>query len=114
MEYMQERFPYPTQPPQQQTFYHAGPYHPYVQHHQPRPDEFYANYGQREYTEFVQHGQYQEDYDDAGDVPTRPRLTREQVSILESQFQANHKPNSMVKRQLAMQTNLSLPRVAVS
>ena len=70
-------------------------------------------YGQPEYTEFVPHGKFQEEYEDAGDVATRPRLSKEQVSILETQFQANHKPNSMVKRQLAMQTNLSLPRVAV-
>ncbi|KAI5292628.1 hypothetical protein KEM52_006190, partial [Ascosphaera acerosa] len=43
---------------------------------------------------------------------SRPRLTKEQVDTLEAQFQAHPKPNSSVKRQLAMQTNLTLPRVA--
>lgn len=44
---------------------------------------------------------------------SRPRLTKEQVGILEAQFQAHPKPNSKTKRQLAGQTNLTLPRVAV-
>src|SRR5262249_39736183 len=44
---------------------------------------------------------------------TRPRLTREQVDLLEGQFRAYHKPNTHVKRQLAEQTGLSMPRVAV-
>ncbi|KAL1980037.1 hypothetical protein VTN96DRAFT_4705 [Rasamsonia emersonii] len=43
---------------------------------------------------------------------SRPRLTKEQVETLEAQFQAHPKPNSNIKRQLAVQTNLSLPRVA--
>ncbi|ODH50819.1 hypothetical protein GX48_02959 [Paracoccidioides brasiliensis] len=43
---------------------------------------------------------------------SRPRLTKEQVDTLEAQFQTHPKPNSNVKRQLATQTNLSLPRVA--
>lgn len=48
------------------------------------------------------------------DTSTRPRLNPEQVSVLEQQFQCYHKPNSSVKQQLATQTGLSLPRVAVS
>lgn len=48
------------------------------------------------------------------DTSTRPRLNPEQVSVLEQQFQYYHKPNSSVKQQLATQTGLSLPRVAVS
>lgn len=54
-----------------------------------------------------------EDYEDYTEHLTRPRLTKEQVEILETQFQAQPKPNSDVKRQLAIQTNLTLPRVAV-
>ncbi|KAI9840010.1 MAG: hypothetical protein M1819_000202 [Sarea resinae] len=46
------------------------------------------------------------------DVSTRPRLTREQVWLLEKQFQAHHKPNSNIKRHLAEETGLSLQRVA--
>ena len=76
-------------------------------------DEYYLTYGNAEYADFVPSGVYQEDYEDMGEVSTRPRLTKEQVEVLEAQFQANHKPNSVIKRQLAMQTQLSLPRVAV-
>lgn len=56
----------------------------------------------------------QEDYEEGTENLTRPRLTKDQVDILEAQFQAHPKPNSMVKRQLASQTKLTLPRVAVS
>src|SRR2546423_15026014 len=56
-----------------------------------------------------------EDYDDGGgETSTRPRLTKDQVDVLESQFQAQPKPNSNVKRHLAVQTKLTLPRVALS
>lgn len=54
------------------------------------------------------------DYDEYTENLSRPRLTKEQVETLEAQFQAHPKPSSNVKRQLAAQTNLSLPRVAVS
>src|SRR5438876_633428 len=47
------------------------------------------------------------------EISTRPRLTPEQVDLLENQFQAYHKPNTHVKRQLAERTGLTLPRVAV-
>lgn len=56
---------------------------------------------------------YYADFDDGNEVPTRPRLTKEQVDILEGEFQANPKPNSGTKRRLAQITNLNLPRVAV-
>ncbi|CEJ58929.1 hypothetical protein PMG11_07569 [Penicillium brasilianum] len=52
------------------------------------------------------------DYDEYTENLSRPRLTKEQVETLEAQFQAHPKPSSNVKRQLAAQTNLSLPRVA--
>lgn len=112
MGYVQDQFPYP-QPFRQQVFYRPPAYPPYMQHPQQHMDEFYMTHGQPEYTDFVPHGQFEEEYEDAGDVAARPRLSKEQVNILEAQFQANHKPNSTIKRQLAMQTNLSLPRVAV-
>lgn len=93
-------------------FFQPGTYPPYLQ---PQPfDDHYMQYGHPEYTEYLTQGAYHDEYDDANEVATRPRLTREQVEVLEAQFQANHKPNSTVKRQLALQTNLSLPRVAVS
>ncbi|KKZ65646.1 hypothetical protein EMCG_08554 [[Emmonsia] crescens] len=53
-----------------------------------------------------------EDYEEYTENLSRPRLTKEQVDTLEAQFQAHPKPNSNVKRQLAAQTNLTLPRVA--
>ncbi|KAI9367329.1 hypothetical protein BJX61DRAFT_316168 [Aspergillus egyptiacus] len=52
------------------------------------------------------------DYEEYAENLSRPRLTKEQVQTLEAQFQAHPKPSSNVKRQLAAQTNLSLPRVA--
>ena len=55
-----------------------------------------------------------DDYEDGGEPSTRPRLTKDQVDVLESHFQAQPKPNSNVKHQLAVQTKLTLPRVAVS
>ena len=55
-----------------------------------------------------------EDYEEYAENLSRPRLTKEQVDTLEAQFQAHPKPNSNKKRELAVQTNLSLPRVAVS
>ncbi|KAL1966491.1 hypothetical protein VTN77DRAFT_4413 [Rasamsonia byssochlamydoides] len=53
-----------------------------------------------------------EDREEYTENLSRPRLTKEQVDTLEAQFQAHPKPNSNIKRQLAVQTNLSLPRVA--
>jgi hypothetical protein len=54
-----------------------------------------------------------DDYEEYTENLSRPRLTKDQVDTLEAQFQAHPKPNSNTKRQLAVQTNLSLPRVAV-
>lgn len=54
-----------------------------------------------------------EDFEGCTEIMTRPRLTKEQVEVLESQFQAHPKPNGQTKRQLAIQTKLTLPRVAV-
>ena len=85
-----------------------------MQQHPPPFEEVYGSYSHNEWGENLSAGLYQEEYEDGGEVSTRPRLTREQVEVLETQFQANHKPSSSVKRQLAAQTNLSLPRVAVS
>lgn len=55
-----------------------------------------------------------EEYDEGQEVTTRPRLTKEQVEVLENEFLKNCKPSSMLKRQLAAHTSLSLNRVAVS
>jgi hypothetical protein len=63
--------------------------------------------------EYYSHMPIMEDYEEYAENLSRPRLTKEQVDTLEAQFQAHPKPNSNIKRQLAVQTNLSLPRVAV-
>ena len=90
-------------------------YPPYMQQ-PPQMEEYHVHYAGPEYADFgYPMGAYYEDYEDMnGEPSTRPRLTKDQVEVLEAQFQANHKPSSVVKRQLAMQTMLSLPRVAVS
>jgi hypothetical protein len=54
-----------------------------------------------------------DDYEDGAETSSRRRLTKYQVDVLESQFRADPKPDSNVKRQLAVQTQLSLSRVAV-
>jgi Homeodomain len=75
-------------------------------------DEYLHQHGQFDLNEYHQTHMGQEDLEDC-EILTRPRLTREQVEVLENQFQAHPKPNSNVKRQLAIQTNLPLPRVSV-
>ncbi|KAJ9213371.1 transcriptional regulator family: Homeodomain [Paecilomyces variotii] len=65
-----------------------------------------------EMAEFYPQPTVMEDYEEYAENLSRPRLTKEQVDTLEAQFQAHPKPNSNVKRQLALQTNLTLPRVA--
>jgi hypothetical protein len=64
-------------------------------------------------TEFYQCAGVLEDYEDYAENLSRPRLTKEQFDTLEAQFQAHPKPNGNIKRQLAVQTNLTFPRVAV-
>jgi hypothetical protein len=77
-------------------------------------DRYFLGHSHGDFADFAHHSSMMEEYEDGAEHPTRPRLTKDQVDVLESQFQAQPKPNSNVKRQLAVQTNLSLPRVAVS
>lgn len=84
-------------------------------HPQQPLDDFYARYAANEYADFLPPGMMHDEFGpEMEEISTRPRLTKEQVEILEAQFQANHKPNSQVKRQLAIQTNLKFQRVGVS
>ena len=88
-------FHQPPPPPQHvETFFHAQPH--------------------AEFADFAPHAMGPDEFEDCAEILTRPRLTREQVDVLESQFQAHPKPNSEIKHQLALQTKLTLPRVAVS
>jgi hypothetical protein len=88
----------------------------YPQHpSQPQHIEgYFTGHPHSEFTDFGHHTTMLDDYEDGVETATRPRLTKDQVDVLESQFQAQAKPNSNVKRQLAIQTKLTLPRVAVS
>jgi Homeodomain len=79
----------------------------------PMENYLYPHHHPLDFLEYYRRLPIMEDYDDHAENASRPRLTKEQVDTLEAQFQAHPKPNSNVKRQLAAQTNLSLPRVAV-
>jgi Homeodomain len=106
--------PPPPPPPQQQ--HHVAPQPVSYQQYPGRPQHIEAYYPgphHPEYTDFGTITPDQEDFEGCSEILTRPRLTKEQVEVLEAQFQAHPKPNSNVKRQLALQTKLTLPRVAV-
>lgn len=114
---MQEPFAFPAQH-QPQMYYQAIPYPPsYMVHPQQPLDDFYPSlrYNANDYADYMGSGIMPDDFGpEMEEISTRPRLTKEQVEVLEAQFQANHKPNSQVKRQLAIQTNLKFQRVGVS
>lgn len=80
------------------------------QHSHPQLIEGYMH-SNVDYADFPPAGLYDE-YDDGQEVLSRQRLTKEQIEVLESQFQAHPKPNTNIKRQLANQTKLALPRVS--
>ena len=87
--------------------------HPTHFNHTPSQQQFMDEYFHHgHYNDYHQPHMGQEEFEDC-EILTRPRLTKEQVEVLENQFQAHPKPNSNVKRQLASQTNLPLPRVSV-
>src|SRR5277367_3774169 len=94
---------------------HQAPIH-YPQHtSQPQHlERYFLGHSHSDFADFAHHASIMDEYEDGTEPSTRPRLTKDQVDVLESQFQAQPKPNSNVKRQLAVQTNLTLPRVAVS
>lgn len=48
------------------------------------------------------------------DTSTRPRLTQEQVTVLEEEFSKLPKPNTDFKKELANRIGLTLARVNVS
>jgi len=111
MNYIHHPYPYTTVPMDQPmafdptTMAHPSMVHPMDGYLYPHPPPF-------EMMDFYH--QPIMDYEEYAENLSRPRLTKEQVETLEAQFQAHPKPSSNVKRQLAAQTNLSLPRVAVS
>jgi Homeodomain len=103
---------------QQQHQHHHDTQPSLSYHHYPgQPQHVEAYYPAPHHAEYTDYGSItpdQEDFEGCSEILTRPRLTKEQVEVLESQFQAHPKPNGNVKRQLALQTKLTLPRVAVS
>jgi hypothetical protein len=100
---------------QQQSPTYLLPYSPYnTQAYDMHLDRYLFGHSHSDFADFAHHASMMDEYDDGAEPSMRPRLTKDQVDVLESQFQAQPKPNSNVKRQLAVQTNLTLPRVAVS
>ena len=100
---------------QQQALSTSMPYSTYpVRSHE--VNAFYLGPHHSEYADMGPITPDHEDFEGCGgtEILTRPRLTKDQVEVLEAQFQAHPKPNGNVKRQLALQTKLTLPRVAVS
>src|SRR5271154_2008994 len=98
MAYPHDRYSYPN--PQHMMYY------PPVEFPQYHPqghllEHFYSAYGPAEYPDFVTHCTMQDELEEGGEVSTRPRLTKEQVDVLEAKFQSHPKPNSIVKRELA-------------
>lgn len=82
-------------------------------HPHPPVEEYYIPYSGAEYADFMDAGMIHDDVGESQEISTRPRLTKEQAEVLEAHFQANHKPSSQVKRELAIQTGLTLNRVGV-
>ncbi|KAK2754257.1 hypothetical protein FQN54_007136 [Arachnomyces sp. PD_36] len=98
-------------PMEQPVGYDGHMRHPHMGHPM---DGYLVAHPPLEMTDFYQHPHHPsfEEYEEYAENLSRPRLTKDQVDTLESQFQAHPKPNSDTKRQLALQTNLTLPRVA--
>ncbi|EGE04830.1 homeobox transcription factor [Trichophyton equinum CBS 127.97] len=107
MNYLQTPFQYAMPMDQPMGYGMPVSHHPYEQ----PMDQCYIPYHQNDIHGFYTTGAIEE-YEEYVENLSRPRLTKEQVEILESQFQAHPKPNSNTKRQLALQTSLTLPRVA--
>lgn len=120
MDFPSEHYQYHVAPQQhQQHHQHHHDAHPSLsyQHYPGQPQHVEAYYSAAHHAEYTDFGSItpdQEDFEGCSEILTRPRLTKDQVEVLEAQFQAHPKPNSNVKRQLALQTKLTLPRVAVS
>ncbi|KIY02170.1 uncharacterized protein Z520_02308 [Fonsecaea multimorphosa CBS 102226] len=111
MDYMQQNaFAFASQP-QSQFIYPQVQYQTFMTHAQQPVDDFYMPYSGVEYADFADAGMMHDEFGEAQEISTRPRLTKEQAEILEAHFQANHKPSSQLKRELAIQTNLKLTRV---
>ncbi|KAL4989680.1 hypothetical protein BDW68DRAFT_155951 [Aspergillus falconensis] len=111
MNYIHHPYPFaghPGVPMEQHLAYDPTMVHPTMMHH---PMDGYL-YAQPPFDMVDYYHQPIIDYEEYAENLSRPRLTKEQVETLEAQFQAHPKPSSNVKRQLAQQTHLSLPRVA--
>ena len=109
----QQQEPEEEQEQQQHRAHPSIPYQHYPVQSQ-QPEDFCTRAHHPEYTDYSSIAPDHEDFEECSEISTRPRLTKEQVDVLEAQFQAHPKPNSNTKRHLALQTKLTLPRVAVS
>lgn len=116
MDFPHEQYSFYIDPQQHQQQHHAANQLAPYQHYHLAPqhvEAYYASSYSTDYPDFGCVPPEHEDVDGCSEILTRPRLTKEQVEVLETQFQAHPKPNGHVKRQLALQTKLALPRVAV-
>ncbi|KIW14600.1 hypothetical protein PV08_07384 [Exophiala spinifera] len=69
-------------------------------------------YTAAEYADFRYPGMISEEDGGLQKISTRPRLTKDQAEALEAHFQVERKPSSQTKKDLAIQTGLSVGRVA--
>lgn len=123
MDLPHEQYPFHIDPQQQhqqhqqqEQQHHVAHQPTLYQHYPPQPQHVEAYYPAphpTDYPDFLSITPEHEDFEGSSEILTRPRLTKEQVDVLEAQFQAHPKPNGHIKRQLALQTKLPLPRVAV-
>ena len=108
-----QHYSFPIPQPQQHGIFHGQQLHFAGYQHQLVQQQQLPTHQVARYADFSD-GLYYADFDDGNETTTRPRLTKEQVDVLEGEFQRNAKPNSGTKRHLAQVTSLNLPRVAVS
>ena len=108
-------------PPYDSAMHLTSPIHPFSMHQSYFQDPYYADdnalfyVSQNEPTALQQsNAKIAEEEADDEDTSSRPRLSPEQLAILEEHFQSHQKPNTDFKKQLAEQLGLSLSRVNVS
>lgn len=114
MAYQQEQYVYAASEGQHGMYFQPPMQHIDYPHPTMTNDQMLGYPGFYDQYDFFPHGVYMDEYDDVHEMTTRPRLTKEQQDLLESEFQKNPKPSSALKRTLAAHTGLNLPRVAVS
>ena len=98
----------------------ASPTHPFSMHQSYFQDPYYTDDNALFYMSPMEptplqqsNGKVMEEEAEDEDTSSRPRLSPDQLAILEEHFQSHHKPNTDFKKQLAEQLGLSTSRVNV-